>query len=131
LPPHRQKFSHSPKNSIFHQQNFDFTENSVFHRKNFAPHRQHYSFPENKSFSKKNLSFPRFWQNKNIGFSSFLKTEMIKLMILVFVSYSIAIMLLEHFHSIHGKRNTTYKANCAYSAFGNISIGETQNVTEN
>jgi len=85
---------------FFHQQNFDFTD------KNLPPHRQHYSFPENKSFSKKNCHSPRFWQNTNIGFSSFLKTEMTKLLILVFASYAIAILLLTKYVDYRKMRTT-------------------------
>ena len=57
---------------------------------------------------------------------------MTELLFFVPLSYIIAYLLLITICKIKEKRNTTYKANCAYSSFGNISItGETQNVTEN
>lgn len=107
-----------------------------FHRQKFALHRQNLHrtiifLHRLQIIFKKNLLFPRFWLNTNIGFHSFLNEEMIKLLILIFVSYAIAILLLEHICTIHGKRNTTYKANCAYSAFGNSITGEQRNVTTN
>ena len=51
---------------FFHQQNFDFTEKKTFPENNI------HSLTTNHF--EKNLSFPRFWLNTNIGFSSFLKT---------------------------------------------------------
>ncbi len=107
-----------------------------FHRKNFAPPTHTMSISDHNisvlvtKHLEKNMLLPRFWQT-NIGFHSFLNAEMIKLLILIFVSYAIAILLLEHICTIHGKRNTTYKANCDYSTFGNSITGEQRNVTTN
>ena len=74
--------------------------------KNFCPLTDNIILSQKTNHSQKNLLFPRFCQNTNIGFSSFLKTEMTKLLILVFVSYATAILLLTKYVDYRKMRTT-------------------------